>query len=188
MVASYLLGLPNHYTLLNNVKSINLALLRKQFREFVLCTYDAMADVDDLIRFRRRTLAPFITFDHYWGQGSKLQKFCLFVYLRVISIYPCKLAIPRDIEFASSHLNNFTHVQRHFTKPGSQAEVKLLGPLFDYDDVGEIITADRLETPEGLNNIAVIFLALFVPWNRLQPLFSKMRATNDHYLSFSWAI
>ncbi len=167
LVASYLLGLPDHYTLSNNVKFINLALFCKQFPEFAPYTYEAMADVDDLVRLWRQTSAPSTMFDHYWGRSSKLQNFCLFVYICVISIYPRKLAISGDIEFASSHLNSLTHVQRHFTKSGSQAEVKLLGPLFDNDGVGKIIPVDGPETPEGLNNIAVILLVLFVPWDRL---------------------
>ncbi len=188
LVVSYLLGLPDHYILSNNVKSINLALLRKRFPESALHTYEAMADVDDLVRLRCQTSAPSTTFDHYWGRGSKLQNFCLFIYMRVINIYPRKLAISSDIEFVSSHPNSLTHVQRHFTKPRSQAEVKILGPLFDNDGIGEIIPVDRPETPEGLNDIAVILLTLFVPWDCLQPLFSEIGARNDNYLSFGWTI
>ncbi len=122
-----------------------------------------MADVNDLVRLRCQISAISTTFDHYWGRGSKLQNFCLFVYMRIISIYPRKLAILGNIEFASSHPNSLTHVQRHFTKPGSQAEVKLLGLLFDNEGVNKIIPVDGPETPKGLNDIAVIFLALFVP-------------------------
>ena len=69
--------------------------------------------------------------------------------MRVISIYLQKLTNSNDIEFKSSHLKHQTHVQRHFTKPGSQAEVKLLGPLFDSDGLGNIISADDPETAEG---------------------------------------
>ncbi len=188
LVASYLLRLPDHYILSNNVKSINLALLRKRFSEFALHIYEAMADVDDLVRLQYQISALFTTFDHYWGRGSKLQNFGLFVYMRIISIYPHKLAISGGIDFASSHPNSLTYVQQHFTKPGSQAEVKLLRPLFDNDGGGKIIPVDGSETLEGLNNIAIILLTLFVPWNRLQPLFSEMSATNDNYLSFSWTI
>ncbi len=69
-----------------------------------------MADVDDLVRLRRQTSAPFTIFDHYRGRGSKLQNFCLFVYIRVISIYSRKLAISGDIKFASSHPYSLIHV------------------------------------------------------------------------------
>lgn len=38
-VASYLLRSTNHYTLSDNIKSINLAILRKHFPEFALHIY-----------------------------------------------------------------------------------------------------------------------------------------------------
>lgn len=65
LMASYLLGLLNYYTLSNNVKSINLALLQKRFSGFVLHIYKAMADVDNFIRLWRQTLAPSTIFDYY---------------------------------------------------------------------------------------------------------------------------
>ncbi|MCJ1342680.1 hypothetical protein MMC31_000867 [Peltigera leucophlebia] len=108
--------------------------------------------------------------------------------MRVISIYPRKLANSSDIEFESSHPRHQTHVQRHSTKPGSQADVKLIGPLFDSDGLSNIISADDPGTVEGHNDIVVILLALFVPWNRLHSLFADMGATNDNYSSFCWAI
>ncbi len=51
-----------------------------------------------------------------------------------------------------------------------------------------MISADDPETAEGYNDIAVILLALFVPWDRLQSLFADMGATDDNYSSFCWAI
>ncbi len=82
--------------------------------------------------------------------------------MRVIGIYPQKLAISSNIEFNSSHPKYQSLIQRYFTKLGSQAGVKLLGPLFDNKGLGIIISADDSETAEGYNNIAVILLALFV--------------------------
>ncbi|MCJ1349552.1 hypothetical protein MMC31_007793 [Peltigera leucophlebia] len=108
--------------------------------------------------------------------------------MRVISIYPRKLANSSDIEFESSHPRHQTHVQRYSTKTGSQADVKLIGPLFDNDGLSNIISADDPRTAEGHNDIVVILLALFVPWNRLHSLFADMGAINDNYLSFCWAI
>ncbi len=108
--------------------------------------------------------------------------------MRIIGIYPQKLAISSDIEFDPSHPKHQSQVQRHFTKPGSQAEVKLSGPLFDNDGHGDIISANDPETTEGYNNIAMILLALFMPWDRLQSLFADMDATDDNYSSFCWAI
>ncbi len=163
LVGSYLLELPDHFTLSDNVKSINLAIFRKRFPEFALHIYKNRSTVNDLLRLRCQTSAPPTMFYHSRCRGSRLQNFCLFVYMRVISIYPQKLAISSNIEFDSSHLKNQSQVQWHFTKSGSQAEFKLLGPLFDNDGLGDIISADDPKIAEGYNNIAVILLALFVP-------------------------
>ncbi len=86
LVASYSLGLPDHYTLSDNVKSINLAILRKCFSEFALHIYKPRSNVDDFVRLRRQTSAPPTMFDHYRCRGVRLQKFCLFVYMRVVNI------------------------------------------------------------------------------------------------------
>ncbi len=85
----------------------------------------------------------------------------------VIDIYPQKLAILSNIEFDSNHPKYQSQVQRYFIKLGSQAEVKLLGPLFDNDDLGDIISTDDFETAKGYNDIVMILLALLVPWDRL---------------------
>ncbi len=52
-------------------------------------------------------------------------------------------------------------------KPASKIEVKLLGSLFDNNDIGNIIARDDLEIAKSYNNIAVILLALFIPWDCL---------------------
>lgn len=65
LVASYLLGLPDHYTLSNNVKSINLAILWNRFPEFALHIYKPRSAVDDFVRLRCQTLAPLTMFDYY---------------------------------------------------------------------------------------------------------------------------
>ncbi len=49
LVASYLLGLSDHYTLSNNVKSINLAILRKRFPEYALHIYETRSTINDLL-------------------------------------------------------------------------------------------------------------------------------------------
>ncbi len=65
LIASYLLRLPDHYTLSDNVKSINLTILRKCFPEFALHIYETRSTVDDLLQLRHQTSAPPTIFDHY---------------------------------------------------------------------------------------------------------------------------
>ncbi len=83
--------------------------------------------------------------------------------MRVVNIYPRKLANLSDMEFEPSHPKCQTRVQRYFTKPRSLAEFKLLGPLFDSNGLGDIILADDPKIAEGYKNIAIILLALFIP-------------------------
>ncbi len=83
--------------------------------------------------------------------------------MRVIGIYPQKLTISSNIKFDSSHPKYQSQVQQYFSKPRSQADVKLLGPLFDNDGLGNIIFADNPKIIKGYNNIVVILLVLFVP-------------------------
>lgn len=95
-------------------------------------------------------------FNNYCYQKGWLQNFCFFVYVYVISIYSRKLTNSNDIEFKSNHPRHQTHVQQNFTKPGCQAEVTLLKPLFDSDGLGNIISTDDFRSVKGYNNINVI--------------------------------
>lgn len=103
--------------------------------------------------------------------------------MRVINISSQKLANSNDIEFESSHPRHQPHVQQHFMKSGSQAKVKLLRLLFGSDGLGNIISADDFGIAESHNDIVVILVALFVPWDRLHSLFTDMGITDDNYLS-----
>ena len=75
-------------------------------------------------------------------------------------------------------------MQWHFTKPESQTKVKLLGPLFSNDDFGNTIFANNPRTAKSYNDIALILLILFVPWDCLHSLFMDISTINNNYLSF----
>lgn len=62
LMVSYLLRLPNHYILLNNVKSINLVIFRKCFSKFVLHIYKPRSTFNNFVKLWHRTSAPFIIF------------------------------------------------------------------------------------------------------------------------------
>ena len=129
LVACYLLGLPNHYTLSDNVKSINWGMIQRQFPDFAQCIYQYTSDVDNFMKLRRKRKTLYTAFEHYSARGIQLNHFCFYIYTHMISIYPCKLAQKSDIEFDHGYKNWKNQVQCHFTKPGSKAEVKLLDQL-----------------------------------------------------------
>lgn len=103
LVASYLLRLSDDYTLSNNLKFINLSIPQKRFSEFALHFYGTRSTVNNVLQLRRQTLALPKLFDHYCCGRSRLQHFCLFMYIRVISIYLQKIAISSDIKFEFNH-------------------------------------------------------------------------------------
>ncbi len=53
LVASYLLGLLANYTLSDNIKSINLATLRKCFLKFAMHIGKTRSTIDDFLQLRR---------------------------------------------------------------------------------------------------------------------------------------
>lgn len=67
-----------------------------------------------------------------------------------------------DIEFKSSYLRYEIHMQQYFIKLSNQAEVKLLRPLFDIDNIDNIIFVDNFGISKGQNNIVVTLSELFV--------------------------
>lgn len=54
LVASYLFGLLDNYTLSDNVRFINLGMIQRQFLDFALRVYQHTFDVDNLVRLRRK--------------------------------------------------------------------------------------------------------------------------------------
>lgn len=50
LVACYLVGLLDYYTLSDNVKFINLAILRKYFSRFALHIYKSRSNVDNFVQ------------------------------------------------------------------------------------------------------------------------------------------
>lgn len=187
LVASTLLGLPDHYTRPCNVKTINIKLLRDRFPDFAIRSYNHTSNVDDFVRLRQQVKTPSTMFENYTARGNRFHNFCLYVYLRVVDVFPRKLAQKGDIDFSHSHRNQHNLVQRHGTRD-SPSVIKLLGQLCDTEDIDDTILIDHANEDGKLNNIAVILLALFVPWERLPILFRDAGATENTYISCCWNI
>lgn len=52
-------------------------------------------------------------------------------------------------------------------KKGNAVKFKLLRSLFDSIGFGHIISTDDPKTVKNHNNIVIILLVIFMPWNRL---------------------
>ncbi len=71
LVTSYLLELPDYYTLSDNVKSINLAIIPKRYSKFALHIYKIRLTINDLLCLWYQ-MSPFVIFDHYYYYRSSL--------------------------------------------------------------------------------------------------------------------
>lgn len=88
VVASYLLRLFEYYTLSDNGKFLNPAILRKCLLDFVLHIYKTRSTINNLLRLPCQISTSLTIFDNYCYSGSRLSNFYLFMYKRVINIYP----------------------------------------------------------------------------------------------------
>ena len=95
LVISYLLGLPNYYTLLDNVKYINLTLVQKRFPKFALHIYKLRLAIDHFVRLQRQKSTSLTMFYHHSCWRNRFQKFlyfCLHAHYQYISVeaFKCK--------------------------------------------------------------------------------------------------
>ncbi len=160
LVASSLLGLPKHYIMPCDVRSINIGLLRNCFSEIALGHYNHARDGDNFVVLRQQTDTPLSLLDHYFARGTCLQNFCLYDYVWVIIVIPHKRKQVNDFNFADNHRNGTSFMQRHITK-GKPAIVKLLGCLYDNMDSNNDVSID--DSNSRNDDSAIVLLALFVP-------------------------
>lgn len=159
-VASSLLGLLEHYTMLCNIKSINIRLLCSHFHEFALNGYNQTRDGDNFVVLWRQTDTPSSLLDDYFARGACLQNFGLYDYVPMINIIPRRKRQPNDIQFADHYRNAKSYMQRYITK-GKPFLVKLFGRF--YDDINNDKNLSIDDSNSMNDNIALVLLGLFVP-------------------------
>ena len=185
LVASSLLGLPEHYIMPYDVKSINIGLLCSRFHEFAVDGYNQTRDRDNLVVLWQETNTPSSLLDHYSARRACLQNFCLYDYVWVINRILCKKCQPNDIKFADYHRNAKLFVQHHITK-NKPSLVKLLGRLYDNMDDEDDLSIDNSNSKN--DNIALVLLGLFIPWERFLDYFKEYEVTESTIPSLCWNI
>ncbi len=103
----------------------------------------------------------------------------------MIIVIPRKRKQVNDFDFADDHRNGAFFVQHYITK-GQLAIVKLFGRLYDNIDNDDDVSID--DSNSRNDNIAIVLLALFVPWERLPKYFIESEATDSTILSLCWHI
>jgi len=125
---------------------------------------------------------PVSMFDHYQWCGPSFFAFCLYEYVKLVTIKPRSSATSRDIDFATGHPNHDSHVQ-HYSEKASvhRYMVALIGPLSENQSLEDSVRGGHPETTAIQNDLAEIFLALLLPWEQLPTLFATFHCSSDSY-------
>lgn len=164
LVANSLLGLSKHYTILYDIKSINIKLLRTCFHKFTLNKYNQTKDGDNFVVLQQQTdtLSSFL--NYYSAKRTRLQNFCLYDYIWVINIILCKKRQPNDIKFADYYKNAMSYMQCHIIK-NKPFLVKLLSCLYNNIDNDDDLSINNSNSKN--NDIVLVLLSLFILWKCL---------------------
>ncbi len=103
----------------------------------------------------------------------------------MIIVIPHKRKQVNDFYFTNDHKNGTSFVQRHITK-SKPAIVKLLGRLYDNMDSNDDVSINNSNSRN--DDIGMVLLALFIPWERFPKYFTESKAINSTILSLCWNI
>lgn len=121
--------------------------------------------VESFISFGISTMMPNSIFDDYFYWGKKLESYFFYDYIMIISCVKYNIRQKRDFLFDKHHPSLLSKVQRLFTTLECNTLIALVGPLFTNKSAENTIRGGHFETDVRRNDVILILLALFVPWN-----------------------
>lgn len=182
--ASYLLDLPDYYTLhpKAKIRRLNLGQLRLRFQRIIMAEPGLIWGEEEQTRVIKAKKAPQSLFNHYYWRGPSFSDFCLYEYFKLVDVKSMTQATSRDIRFLPEHPNYDNLIQQYSEKSSAPTfVVTLIGSLSENQPLEDSVRGGHPETLAIQNDLALILLALLVPWNRLPPLFAMFNCTNDSY-------
>ncbi len=84
LVVSYLLNLPDHYSLKAIVKTINIALLQAKF--LLILNSQNFNQSDDIVHVDDTKIRPCSMYEYYAHRGSAFDRISIYKYLQFVSI------------------------------------------------------------------------------------------------------
>ncbi len=94
----------------------------------------------------------------------------------------------RDILFDRRHPNSLSKVQQPLTSQECNTLVGFVRPLSPNKRAEDVIRGEYLETDTRQNDVILILLALFIPWNQLPEKFHSYKALLGTYTDYYWNI
>ncbi len=134
---------------------------------------------DQLVPLDRSKTLPPSMFDNYQWRGSELAQYYLYDYFKLVSIVSNKTS--EGIPFAKKHLHFPSVTQRLCNTSPCRIIVALIGPLSLNKTDKDAIQGGYPDTDVQQNDVGMILLGLFVPWDRLRSRFLSYNATISSY-------
>ncbi|KAI2734368.1 hypothetical protein DTO013F2_10324 [Penicillium roqueforti] len=174
-VASTLLHLPSYYTVNSKFVRVNLWWLRhyvSDLRRQTGTDHDSSAGIaDEPCAFQTGDVVPVSLFDNYKWRGFDLAAFSLFEYCMLVQIRKKQRNRSDHFDFDPSHPKGSACFQ-HVARAQSQiATVTFDGQLTQCQTSEDSIRGGHPMTDAIANDLAEIFLGLFVPWENLRDIF-----------------
>jgi hypothetical protein len=180
--ASCLLDLPDYYTLPAKVRHLNLRHLKDRFEYIIMGEPGAFPGQDESVRISIAKKAPLSLFDHYYWRGPSFVDFCLYEYFTLVTINSMKYATSSDIRFLPEHPNYENQIQSYSEKrPTAIYTVALVGSLSENQVLEDSVRGGHPETKAMQDELALILLALLVPWNQLPTIFTVFECADQAY-------
>ncbi|KAF7586547.1 hypothetical protein BBP40_008687 [Aspergillus hancockii] len=82
-------------------------------------------------------------------------------------------ATTQDIPFHTDHPRRLTHIKHLALTPAQIATVTLQGQLTEFQTAEDSLPGGHPNTDAILNDLAEVLLGLFIPWQRIAPLFQQ---------------
>ena len=128
----------------------------------------------------RSVKKPVTLFDNYQSRGSQLKEFLLFDYVKLVTVVKDKK--DTDIIFSPEH----PYLDSMFQRPLDlellcRILVLLAGSFSTNESVEDAVINGHIETNARENNIGLILLALFIPWELLPLRFQAFNATANNF-------
>ncbi len=171
LATNTLLSLPEYYTPKKSLKRANLKNLQLYFPKIIFYNAEDKEAADNLIPFGSSMIMPTSIFDNYHYRGEELKSYSFYNYIKTIFCVKYSTRQRGDILFDRRHPNLLSKVQRPPTSQECDMLVGLVVLLSTNERVEDAIRGGHPKTDTRRNDVALILLALFVPWNQLPKKF-----------------
>ena len=176
-VASMILQLPAYYTPPVDMHRVNLYYLRRRFETIICGTDDKTVVGEEEVPITSKKTCYVSIFDDYKWRGERLSRLSLYEYVKMIKKRPLNDKTSSDIPFDTNHPEHKKKMQTICSPHTTPKLVALVGHISLQQPLEDKVPNGHVETAAMSNDLAVVLLGLFVPWQDLPSLFKEFHST-----------